>query len=453
MKSRLAATAGVAALVAVTVFASPANATEWFVAPAGGGAGTSAAPFTRIQDGVNIAQPGDTVTIRPGRYNESLHTVRGGVTGLPITLRAERARGSVVVTWNGLVLRIDHPYFVAQGLLLDGQYGNADTVSVGSAANYLILRDTEVRRSTKDLIDIASPQGVLIENCLIHHALNAAGGRTDAHGIAAGAVQDMTVRDTEIHTFSGDGLQVDPSRAAPGWNRVTIEHSQIWLEPLPAAENGFPAGAVPGENAVDTKAASGRPRSKLTIRDTVAWGFRGGLISNMAAFNLKENVDVEVDRVTVHDSEIAFRLRGPSPTTEGALVAVKNAVVYDVATAFRYEDNIQNLRIWNSTIGRGVRRSFQAASSSSSGLDVRNLLIAGALPPEAARASNMSVGIDAFVNAAVHNYQLVIGAAAIDAGVTLTGVAADRDGVLRPQGRGYDIGAYESVLLNAPLPR
>lgn len=437
----------------LATLASPVEATEWFVAPGGAGAGTSAAPFARIQDGLNAAQPGDTVTVRPGRYAESIHSVRSADAELPITLRAERARGSVVVTSNGLVLRVDHPYFVAQGLVLDGQYGSADTVVVGSGANYLILRDTEVRRSTKDLIDIAGPQGVLIENCLIHHALNAAGGRTDAHGIAAGAVQDLTVRDTTIHTFSGDGLQVDPSRAAPGWNRVTIERSQIWLQPLPANENGFAAGTVPGENAVDTKAAPGRARSKLTIRDTVAWGFRGGLISNMAAFNLKENVDVEVDGVTVHDSEIAFRLRGPSPTTEGALVAVKNAIVYDVTTAFRYEDNIQNLRIWNSTLGTGVKRPFQAAAASSSGLEVRNLLVVGALPPEAAQASNLSVGLDAFVNAAVHNYQLAAGAAAIDTGVALAAVTTDRDGVPRPQGRGYDVGAYEARLLNVPARR
>ena len=34
--------------------------------------------------------------------------------------------------------------------------------------------------------------------------------------------------------------------------------------------------------------------------------------------------------------------------------AVANALIYDTATAFRYEDNIINLRIWNSTVGNGV---------------------------------------------------------------------------------------------------
>lgn len=151
---------------------------------------------------------------------------------------------------------------------------------------------------------------MLIEQCLVHHALNAAGGRTDAHGIAAGPVQDLTIRDTEIHTFSGDGIQVDPGRSAPGWNRVTIERVRIWLAPLPAAENGFAAGTVTGENAVDTKASASFARASLVIRDTTVSGFRGGLITNMAAFNLKEHIDAILDGIRVHDSEIAFRLRG-----------------------------------------------------------------------------------------------------------------------------------------------
>src|SRR5687768_7840330 len=262
---------------------------------------------------------------------------------------------------------------------------------------------------------MGAPQGVLIENCLIHHALNAANGRTDAHGIVAGAVQDLTVRQTEIHTFSGDGLQVDPGRSAPGWSRVTIEGSRIWLAPLPAPENGFAAGVVPGENAVDTKSSPSLPRASIAIRDSVMWGFRAGLIGNMAALNLKENIEATVDRVTVYDSEIAFRLRGPTATTPaGAWVTLTNAVIYDVATAFRYENDIEKANIWNVTLGGGVARAFQPASSSSTGLDVRNLLSISPLAAEAWHPSNLQVGTAAFVNASAHDYALATGSAAID---------------------------------------
>ena len=276
----------------------------------------------------------------------------------------------------------------------------------------------------------------------MHHALNAANGRTDAHGIVAGAVRGLTIRDTEIHTFSGDGIQVDPGRAAPGWTGLTIERARIWLAPLPAPENGFPSGAVTGENAVDTKASPSYPRATVLIRDTVASGFGGGLIGNAAAFNLKEHIDATVERVTVHNCEIAFRLRGA--TTGGAWVVIKNAVIHDSITAFRYEDNIQNLRIWNTTVGKGMTRVFQAASSGSEGLDVRNLLVLGALPSEASKPSNMAVDSRAFADVADDNYALAPGSVAIDAGVAIAEVTDDRVGRPRPQGAGYDIGAYES---------
>jgi hypothetical protein len=341
------------------------------------------------------------------------------------------------------VLTVSHPYLSFEGLVFDGQYGRDDTVRLTGTAHYLVLRNAEVRRSTFDLIDMGGPAGVVIENCLIHHALNAANGQTDAHGIAAGPVRDLTIRNSEIHTFSGDGIQVDPGRSAPGWNHVTIEGTRIWVAPLPAPENGFAAGAVPGENGVDTKASFNLPRSTIVIRNVTASGFRGGFIGNMAAFNLKENVDATVDGATVSDSEIAFRLRGGGSATAGAFVTIKNAVVHSVLTAFRYEDDIQNLHIWNSTVGGGVTRAFQAASSTSSGLDVRNLLVLGTRPREAVGSSNLAAGPQAFVNAAAHDYRLAPGSVAIDAGMTLPEVTTDRAGTARPQGRYHDVGAYE----------
>jgi hypothetical protein len=435
--------ATIVAFLIVTLLAPGAEARDWYVAEGAGGRGTGAAPFGRIQDGVNAAQPGDTVIVRPGTYRESIRTVRGGTAAAPIVIQAEGRRGSALVTTPGRVLRVDHAYVRVQGLVFDGQYGNADTVVVGNDAHYLTLRDMEIRRSSRDLVDVGSPRGVVIESSLLHHALNAAGGRTDAHGIAAGAVRQMTIRDTEIHTFSGDGIQVDPGRSAPGWTDVTVERCRIWLEPLRTAENGFDAGTVPGENAIDTKANAALPRATLLVRDVTAWGFRGGLIANMAAFNLKEHLDATLDRVTVHSSQIAFRLRGDGPRDGGALVTITNAVVYDTGTAFRYEEDIRMLRVWNSTVGANVSSAFQAAESRDRGLDVKNLLVLGGRPPEASDPSNRAVGPRAFVDAARHDYTLAPGSPAVDAGIPLPGVTTDRTGAPRPQGKAYDVGAYE----------
>ena len=227
---------------------------------------------------------------------------------------------------------------------------------------------------------------------------------------------------------------MDPGRSVPGWDRVTIERCQFWVEPLPAAENGFAAGTVPGENAIDTKTSPSVARATLVVRDTEAWGFRGGLITNMAAFNIKENVNATLDRVTVSRSEIAFRLRGPG-SNGGAWVRVQNAVVFDVGTGVRYEDNIERVEVWNSTFGSGVGRVFRAASSTAAGLDVKNVLFMGSTSSELTGASNMLATTAFFVGAAANDYRLRAGSLAIDSGISLTAVTTDRAGNSRPAGR------------------
>ena len=429
-------------LAAAALMALPASAATVYVAPGGTGNGSAASPFGRVTDALAVAVAGDEVVLGPGIYAEAIRTVRGGTSDQRIVIKAEQPGTAVLTTRGNTVLRVSHPFVTVQGLVVDGQYGAFDAVIVDSTAGNLLLQNTEVRHASKDCIDIRAPGGVVIEGALVHHCLNAAGGQTDAHGIVAGAVRDLTIRDTRVHTFSGDAVQVDPGRAVPGWDRVTIERCQFWTEPLAAPENGFAAGTVPGENAIDTKALGTAARATLIVRDTEVWGFRGGLITNMAAFNIKENVNVSFDRVTVSNSEIAFRLRGPGPNG-GAWVRVQNTVVYDVTTGVRYEDDIERVEIWNSTFGRDVFRAFQAASSSAAGVDVKNVLFMGPPSSELAGASNLAAPAGHFVDATQHDYRLRSTSPAIDAGISLTAVTTDRLGVARPMQRHWDVGAFE----------
>jgi hypothetical protein len=420
------------------------TASTLYVAPGATGDGTAANPFGRIADALAIAVAGDTVVLKAGTYSERFRTVRGGTSASRLTIRSEVDGQAILASGAGTVVRVSHPYVTIRGLVVDGQYGPYDAVLVDSAATGLVLQYLEVKRATKDCIDIRSTANVVVERSLIHHCLNAANGRTDAHGIVAGAVRNLIVRDTKIHTFSGDAIQLDPDRLAPGWDLITIDRCQFWLEPLPAAENGFPAGTVPGENALDTKTLGTAPRGKVIVRQTEAWGFRGGLIGNMAAFNIKENVEARFDGVTVSRSEIAFRLRGPG-ANGGAWARVQNAVVYDVGTAVRYEDNIERVEVWNTTLGSAIPRFFRAASSTSIGLDVRNVLFLGSSSTMPGGVSNMQATAAFFVNAAAHDYRLAPGSPAIDAGVAISSVTKDRIGVSRPKGAYWDVGAYELV--------
>ncbi len=429
-----------ALLCCLACLSSAAWSEDWWVAPGGDGDGSPGDPFGSVQEGLNVAAAGDVVRILPGAYQESLVTVRSGTEGARISLRGEPG-GEVLVTASGEVLEVEHSHLTFEGLTFDGQYGTSDLLKVRDGGSFLTLRDCELRRTSRDCVDMGAPTDILIEGCLIHRCLNPNG---DAHGVVGGAARRVTIRDSEIHTFSGDAVQFDPGREPPGWDDVLIEGCRLWLAPLSQDENGFPAGTVPGENAIDTKTWDDAPfRARLTVRNTVTYGFRDN-ISNMAAFNLKEKIDAVVDGTTVYESEIGFRLRGPT-SHPGALVELRNAVVYEVDKAVRYEDDIQDLKIYNMTLGSGVNEPFEEAAADAATLEVRNLLLLGVeLPPEATGdSSNLAVDATSFVDAAGDDYRLVESSPAVDAGTTIENVVSDRDGTPRPQGAAYDIGAYE----------
>lgn len=390
------------------------------------------------------AQPGDTIVLAAGTYPERIQTQRAGTAAAPIRIRAATRR-TAKITSAGNVVTIAHPYVILEGLVLDGQDGVQDLVRIETAGSHTIVRDTEIANSRRDCVDMGGPEGVLIEKSDIHHCLSTTADacatpacRVDAHGVVGGPVKDLVIRDTDIHDFSGDAVQVDPGRSSPGWDRVTIERCRFWLAPLPTARNGFAAGVVPGENGIDTKTPTSG-RASLVVRDTVAYGFRKGLIGNMAAFNIKERVDASFDRVSVHDSEIAFRLRGPSIST------LANVVVFDVDAGIRYEDDTTPVTMSFVTFGRAVVRPFVEASSGSTTIDAKNVLFLGAaLPSVIAGPSNLAVTEAAFVDASKDDYHLAAGSPAIDKAQPIAAINVDRDGIARTQGKAADIGAYES---------
>ncbi len=410
---------------------------EWIVRKGDTGDGSEAFPLGSIQAALDAAQAGDGISILPGNYNEALNTRRNGTAANPIVIQAKEGRGTVTITNNGRVLTVNHAHHQFSQLVLAGQYGQSDLIKVKTAANGWMLYNSEVKETSRDCIDMDSPSNVVISESTIHHCLNAADGRTDAHGIAGASVRGLLIQNTKVHSFSGDAFQIDSGRTSPGWNNVVIEGSEFWLAPLPKAANGFSAGVVPGENAIDTKVRAGY-RPKMTIRNSSFWGYQNGLIANMAALNLKESVDVIVDAVTIYDTDIAFRLRYP------ARVQITNAIVHSTNRAVRYEDNIAQVSIWHSTFGKGIHTFFQEASSEATTFDVQNsIFLSTSFPAEVNTARNLVVGDGSFNGVDVRDYHLDTFSPAVDSATPL-GIGTDRFGTKRPLGNGYDMGAVES---------
>jgi len=424
------------------------------------GDGSLEDPWARVQTGLNRAQPGDSVVVHDGTYREPLWTVRGGSAAARITLRAENPGQATLLADDGRVMQVNHPYVSIEGLVFDGQYNDSDVIRVQSTADHLVFSNNQVRHGRRDGIDLGNNQddgsligagfdfleNVSIVDSTLHHFLNMdAGVRVDAHAIVAGGVRGLEIRNSQAYYVSGDALQLQDG----AWDDVTVDSVKFWNGPLPEPAGGFPAGVNPGENGIDTKQdASISTRGRLTITGSEFFGWEGDYINNAAAVVLKERVEVVLDGNVFFDNEIAARLRG-RPEDAGAHVTLVNGVFHGNAVAVRYEDSINNLHLLNNTFGDGHGAFLISAPSSSGAGDdfqlLNNLFLADAAPGQASDPSNLAVGPESFIDAALHDYHLRSGSAALDAGITIDEVAADRNGTPRPQGDAYDVGAYEGV--------
>lgn len=246
---------------------------------------------------------------------------------------------------------------VYENYLVDGNGASGNLVKI--TASPVTLRHCEIRNGSGNGIGIFAPE-VTIESCRIHHML--AGTfkeQHDAHGIT-GRWGSVVVRNCDISLMSGDCIQLDPDRASHG--SVLVEHCHLWTGPLPADAAGFKARERPGENAVDTKIPTDGPRCELIIRHCHLHGFnQPAQIENVAALNLKENVNAVVENCIFNDNEISLRVRGPG-SRGGAHVSLKDCAIYDSKTGVRAEDKIEQLKINGLAFGSGIAMKIQFAN-------------------------------------------------------------------------------------------
>jgi hypothetical protein len=246
---------------------------------------------------------------------------------------------------------------VYENYLVDGEWTTSTLVKI--SADDVVLRHCEIRHGQHNAVAVYA-KNFTIESCRIHHVL--AGSfeqQKDAHGIT-GCPTSLVIRNCDIGLVSGDAIQFDPGRGV--WDDVRIERCTLWTGPLPADAAGFRMGERPGENAVDTKQQASNPRSRITIRNCLMYGWnQPGQVSNMAALNLKNHVEAAVQNCVLRDNEICFRVRGGKGEYGGAHVSIDNCAVYDSAVAVRAEDMIENLKARRLRIGSGIARKLQLA--------------------------------------------------------------------------------------------
>jgi len=433
-----------------------ASATEWHVdatAP-GGGDGSVSAPFQYIQDGIDNAQPGDVVHVHGGTYSESLTTVRSGSATTPITVSAW-ADDTVWVSKNSRVLSLQHQHIIVDGINFDGQFtGDDGMVRFHDGSDYSTLRRSEIANAGDHQLWIDADD-VLIEDVYVHHAISNYGPLIDAHNIHVTDASSVTIRRTQAAFATGDILHFERD-AYPTYD-ILVEDCDFGIALLDVNTNGVIAGTAITDNVIDIQNSTIDPnafKEALTIRRCHLYGSFASRSVKGEALDLKHRWrDVHIEGNLLYDNTLAIQMRAPSTD-----YLIANNLIFGNTQAFEFEDGVGGIEIASNTIyGHAIIQShtgvlpgllewknnifLQAEEGEWLGTYDHNLfwLVPASWP---ASMGNIEADPD-LADPNALNFRLAFDSPAVDAGIEVTSVTIDLEGVLRPQGQAYDLGAYE----------
>lgn len=342
---------------------------------------TVTSPFKTITKAVSVAMTGDTIYVAPGTYAETVTSVRAGSLGNPIRLVADKAGTVFGVKAGNIVVK---PGTSKDGIVLQHNYIRVEGVRVNKARVGLIVQNCT--GCTFDNLDLVSSQTDAVQ--VVNATTTFDGGlvrssKDDGVEIGAGGV--VTFNRTLIYSNKDRGVTLTAATSS-----ATLREAQVYSNTTHGVE--APLGSLTLVNCL--------------IRNNKQDGVHLGPGGSPA--------------VSIWHSTIA-RNTGDGVETESGTLTMTNSI-----TAF------------NS--GVGMRRSggtfthtYNTIYSNSAGAFVGTVLGSGELTSD-----------PLFTSTTV--YTLKTGSPAINAGTnSLSITSKDIVSASRPQGGGWDLGAYEGA--------
>lgn len=359
-----------------------AAAATYYVATSGNDAnpGTAASPFRTIQKAAGKVNPGDTVIVDDGVYTDT--------DGDGAIVYAKR--GGTSSAW--VTFQSKNKW----GAKLDAQ--NVAKYGWYLAGSYIIVQDFEVTgkgnpTSTSGFTSVSGNSNIQIIGNHIHHiggvCTDAVYGRTGMYF----TTNAMTIERNVFH---------DIGRLAPG---------ESGCNPSTSYYQNIDHGIYIGNG------------SNVSIKNNIFYNHKRGW-----AVHIYPNA---VSDIRILNNTFAF----PNPYRVGHIVlgaSVSNSVIAN--------------NIFYQPTTAAITYTSKAATST---VQVKNSITYGGTisdvgtPSGITFSENLNNTDPRLINPAAFDFHLQASSPAPEAGVTLTEVITDFDGVPRPQGVSYDIGAYE----------
>jgi hypothetical protein len=388
--------------------------------------GTQTSPWRTIQKAANTLIAGQTAYVRAGTYYEKVQITRSGSSGKYITLSAYPGE-SVTIDANGKV-------------------GSWDGAVHVNSANWIRIVGFNVINSGWNGIMISdfsggSPSNIYIQNNTIHAIKRSGLYAEDASYIT---YDGNTVYDTQQAGSSGG--QQNENVNIIRTNNFEIKNNRVYgcpnYESIDVKE-GSSYGSIHHNDISGAHSAGiyidaqGRDSQNIEIynnkvHDSLESGARGiaiGVENSGSAKNMKVYNNI------VHNMGAIGIVPGTSYSA-GAVdnIAVVNNVVYDNGQSDGWGGGI--------IVEYGSATNMVLRNNIAYGNHGRGDIVGNG---HTVQDHNLPIGVNPlFVNPGSDNFHLQSGSPAINAGSSIQFVPSfDMDGSTRPQGTGYDIGAYE----------
>ena len=384
-------------------------------------AGALDAPFRTLAYAVSGLQPGDTLYVRGGTYAESLEdAIPGGSSwSAPVTVAAYPGEAPLIQPLQGAnrVLtfsRSTSAYIVIDGFVLDAAAVTYDAVKL----DYMLNAPAPVPAMAPTLADRRFTLGPCKRPVCVPPL--EPGWQYPHH---------IRIRNCEIRNAPYQGISV---------SGVTGQASYSEFLNLNVHDNGtndFHHGAYieTAHNLVDHCRFYRNAGWGIQIYHTPESGADKNTISNNQCYN---------------NAKAGGRGAGIVIAAGRGNMAFNN-IVWGNKGGIQVDYNALDTALYNNTVYSNGAYGLNIGPGSSNA-DIRNNIVYLHTTPvvDQGAATNLAANLlanPAFVDAAALNFHIAPSSPAIDTGVTIPQVTMDFDSVSRPQGRAYDIGAYEAL--------